>query len=138
MGDDAGPPGLSSHTHTRTIKMPEGAHESCFWLQPGRTLIHEPKRTKTDADANMILIFTGYVTGGGGGGGLRFTGCDSCCGAMGVCSAKVLYNSSSEDDGDESDEPVGESKGFMVWWLGLGPFVRGGKIPPGCSTISNE
>ena len=54
------------------------------------------------------------LRGGGGGGGLRLTTGESCCGAMGVCSARVLYSSSSEDEGDESDELAGDSKGLLA------------------------
>ena len=45
---------------------------------------------------------------------MRPTTGDSCCGAIGVCNASVLYSSSSEDDGEESDELAGDSKGFEV------------------------
>lgn len=53
----------------------------------------------------------------------------TCLGARGACRA-VLYNSSSEDDGDDNGESDGESNGFA-----LRPSEKsalGEKTPPGC------
>jgi hypothetical protein len=59
-----------------------------------------------------LVSFVELGRGGGrGGGGLRTV----CIGVIGVCrEAACVYNSSSDEDGeDDSEDSVGESKGFV-------------------------
>lgn len=72
----------------------------------------------------------GLVFRGGGGGGLRVVG----MGVIGVCNVSAwVYNSSSEEDGDDSGESDGESKGFGGIFWGRLDTSGGTYIPFGCS-----
>ena len=74
--------------------------------------------------AGYELVSSAFPRDGGGGGGLLWVigvlsgapvGCAGWAGVMGACKVNALYNSSSDEEGDdEREDSLEESKGFVL------------------------